>query len=139
MTARFVVFALSIACATTSQSGPSRQQFELEVPARVGEAQTYLVLKDVEAPRNASIVLRAYALLPDTGRMLLGSTAIPGVAPDARGVTTVRELRINVTSALRRYVGLTTSRKVRVDVVSVADSSAVTPQWRARAAEFVQP
>ena len=118
------------------------RRFEIDVPAGADTGATYLVLRDVDTPKKTGIVLRAYALLPDSGRVLLGSTAVPAVAPDAEGVTAVRELRVNVTTGLRRWLATSgTARRVRVEITSATagDTTANRFNWRVRAVELVRP
>ena len=145
---RSILLGLAVACAAAAQAGGAgdrgdqTRRFELDVPPHAGSRPTYLVIRDLTVPRNASIVIRAYAVGPDSGRVLLGSTTVPGVAPDAEGVSVLPQVRISATRGLRQWLAATPARRrvsVELAVVTPQDSTRSVEPWSVRALELVNP
>jgi hypothetical protein len=143
MSLRAILLGIALACAHSVQpSGEGPKRFQLELPRRVDSRPTYLVLREVTIPANRAVILRVYALRADSGQVLLGSTAVPGVAPDARGVTVLRTLRINATAGLERWLaGSPSARRVNIEIVPVTpgDTTRRALSWGIRTAELVHP
>jgi hypothetical protein len=143
MSVRLTLAGLALACATAIQSPPDgRRRVQLDLPLDIPTRHTHLLLRSVAVPRNRAIVLRAYALLADSaGRVFLGSAGIPAIAPEASGVTALPEVRINVTTGLRRWLAVSGSpTRVTVEIVAAAgaDTTAAPISWTLRDAAFVQ-
>ncbi len=136
------MLGLAMACKTVGQPESDTQRFRVDVPKQADSKQTHLLLRDVVTPRNRPVVLRAYALAADNSKVYLGSTAVPGVSPDATGVTSLSLLRINVTTGFRCWLTLARSApKVDIEISSSSggDSAAKHARWSIRAAELVNP
>lgn len=136
------LFGLAMACMTVGQPESDTQRFRLDVPAHADSKQTHLLLRDVAVPRNRPLVLRVYALGADDTKVYLGSTAVPGISPDASGVTSLSVLRINVTTGFHRWLTAARSAlKVDIEISASGDSDSTTrhARWSIRAAELVNP
>lgn len=152
---RIILLGVALACARAPQPAEesaavaeppavslsaSRQRFELDVPPDVATRRIHLLLRDLAVPRGSAVLLRAYALSPDSSRVLLGALAVPGVARGAQGVTTLPEMRIDATRGLRQWsADAPSSRRVRIEIVADARANGeVAPLWSVRAVEWAR-
>jgi hypothetical protein len=138
-----VLLGLILACSrATSQSSDEIRRFRVDVPPGVDTRQTHLLLHEVRTPRNRPLVLRAYALAPDSSRVYLGSTGLPAISAQAKGETKVALLRINITTGFRRWLTqVTRARKVDLEIrgKEPADSANASVPWSVRTVELVHP
>jgi hypothetical protein len=134
-----VTLAVPWAVFAQTPDGESRR-FRVEVPAEVAARPTHLLLRDVSVPRNRGVVLRAYVVGDDSAKVYLGSTAIPAISRSAQGATALRLLRINVTTAFRRWFARARSPHT-VEIVITPRTGGTTPDllWSVRAVELVHP
>ena len=137
-----MLITLVIACAgaVRPDAAPQPVRFTLALPADVETHQAHLLLRDVTVPRNRGIILRSYAISGDSSETYLGSAGIPAFSRNAVGDFTAKELRINVTSGLRRWrAEHRGARKVTVEIRPPAgDSVATHTAWRVGGAVLVQ-
>jgi hypothetical protein len=98
-----IVLSLILACGSHRQVSDTTLKFRIAVPESAGSGPAVLVLHDVSVPSNRPMILRAYAVAPDSTRILLGASGLPAVAPDATGLSTHAALRMSVTSGLQRW------------------------------------
>jgi hypothetical protein len=135
-------FALSVACGgTVLQATAVPLSFRIPVPANVESKQTHLLFLGVATPQDRPVILRAYGVGPDTSQMYLGSTALPGLSPDALGTRTVDTLRVNVTPGLRAWRTVTGSRD-SIEIQIKAFTSGSVPfggTWSVRSVRLVHP
>ncbi|MDP9178244.1 MAG: hypothetical protein M3O61_11245 [Gemmatimonadota bacterium] len=137
-----MLLGLAMACMTVGQPESDPRRFRLDVPPHAGSKQTHLLLRDVAVSRNRPVVLRVHALAAGGAKVYLGSTAVPGIAPDAPGMTTLSVLRINVTAGFRRWFeDSPAARKVNIEIRSSdgGDSTMQRARWSIRAVELVHP
>ena len=89
------------------KAGESSKEFELEMPVGVDSARSvFLVLKDVQLPKMASVVLRARTVESVSGtetELPLGSIGLLAESKDAKGIADHAEVRIEVTKRLKRW------------------------------------
>lgn len=141
MSPAVTLMTLTIACAgaVRTEAAPQVLRLTLELPTGIETDQTHLLLRDVTVPRNRGVILRAYAIGRDSIATYLGSAAIPAFARAAAGEFTAKELRINVTSGLRRWRAENRdARAVTVEIrQATGDSSTVQTDWRVGSAALV--
>ena len=150
---RIILLGLALACARAPQpteesaavaeppavsQAASLQRFELDVPPDVAMRRIHLVLRDLSIPRGSAVLLRAWAVGPDSSRILLGALAVPGVARGAQGVTTLPEMRIDATRGLRQWsADAPAARRVQIEIVADARTEGeAAPRWTVRAVEW---
>jgi hypothetical protein len=143
MTLALALVGLFLACGkATSQSDDGTRRFRVEVPTEAASRQTHLLLHDLAVPRNRPVILRVYALAPDSSKIYLGSTALPAVAAEATGQTRIGLTRINVTSGFRRWLKqVPTSRTADLEIrgESPGDTAKGPVPWSLRTVELVHP
>jgi hypothetical protein len=98
-----IVVSFILACGSHRQVSDTARHFRIGVPELSGSGTAVLVLHGVSAPSSRPVILHVYAMAPDSSRILLGSSGLPAIAPDAKGSITHPALRISVTSGLRRW------------------------------------
>ena len=141
MSTNMIVMGLILACGGAHQVSDSTRRFRVAVPELVGSGPVLLVLHDVTVPSNRPVTLRAYAVAPDSSRIFLGSSGLPGVSPDAKGPITRPMLRISVTAGLRRWAEAARGAQeadieISPDVASDTASSHLS--WSLRSVEVMQ-
>jgi hypothetical protein len=115
------------------------RHFRIAVPELSGSGTALLVLREVKLPNNRPVTLRAYAVAPDSSRILLGSSGLPALAPEAKGSTTHPTLRITVTSGLQRWLEVArgaTQVEIEVKAEVLPDTSGPIA-WSVSGAELV--
>ena len=139
MNATTIVVSLLLACGSHRQVSDTARHFRIAVPERSGSGSALLVLHEVTVPNNRPVILSAYAISGDSTRILLGSTGLPAIAPEATGSTTHSMLRISVTSGLHRWAELARgARQVDIEVKAEgpADTTGVVA-WSVNRVELV--
>ena len=142
MSLSWPILALAAACTSAvHSSAETPRRFEVDVPPNVESRATALVLRGLAVPRNMAVVVRAHAVASDSTRILLGTVALPGIAPDAEGMREIPELRMVATRGLRQWASKSRSARrvpVEVDVVTADSAGVPGPKWTLRAVELVQ-
>jgi hypothetical protein len=131
--------AFLLMCSAHRQQG--RGEFRVPLPASVATRPTYLVLRDVTAPANRPLILRAYAAAGDSS-IQIGSTAMLGVSPSAAGDRTVPVLRMDVTAGVRRLAEsgqAPDTLAVRIVPTDARGRALADVRWSVRQVELVQP
>jgi hypothetical protein len=115
------------------------RHFRIALPELSGSGTALLVLHDVAVPNNRPLILHAYAVAPDSSRILLGSSGLPAIAPDAKGSTTHLKLPISVTSGLQRWLELARgATQVDIEVKAEVQPDTAGPvAWSVGGAELV--
>jgi hypothetical protein len=139
MNATALLLSCFLACGSHGQVSDTTRHFRIAVPELSSSGTVLLVLHDVTVPNNRPVTLRAYAVAPDSSRMLLGSGGLPAIAPDAKGSTTHPALRISVTSGLQRWLEAARGAKqVEIEVkAEVLPDTAGPIAWSVSGAELV--
>jgi hypothetical protein len=97
---------LAVALAGIASAGPegSSKEFVLELPPGIETAhRVVLELREVRLPRNKAAVFRARAIEEGGAEVPLGSVGMLAESGDAEGTALHGALRIEVTSALKRW------------------------------------
>jgi hypothetical protein len=139
MNATAILVSLLLACGSHRQVSDTAWHFHVAVPELSGSGTALLVLREVRVPNNRPVTLRAYAVAPDSSRILLGSSGLPAIAPDAKGSTTHPMLRISVTSGLHRWAEVARgATQVDIEVkAEVLPDTAGPLAWSVSGAELV--
>jgi hypothetical protein len=135
-----IVLSLILACGSHRQVSDTTLKFRIAVPEPAGSGPAVLVLYDVSVPSNRPMILRAYAVAPDSTRILLGASGLPGIAPDAKGRTTHEALRMSVTSGLRRWAAAAKGASqidVEISAEAPPDTAAGRLVWSVKRVELV--
>jgi hypothetical protein len=136
------ILGLLLAGRLAAQSDDGPRRFRVDLPPQAESGQTHLLLHNVTVPRNLPTVLRVYALTSDSAAVYLGSTGLPAISPDAQGNTTVKVLRINVTTGLRRLLAkVPGAREVDLEIRSEGkvNGAGQNRPWSVCAVELVRP
>jgi len=139
MNATALLVSFFLACGSHGQVRDTTRHFRIPVPELESSGTSVLVLHDVSVPNNRPVTLRAYAVAPDSSRILLGSGGLPAIAPDAKGSTTHPMIRISVTSGLRRWLEMArgaTQVDIEVKTEVLPDTAGPIP-WSVGRAELV--
>jgi hypothetical protein len=85
------------------------------------------------------VTLHAYAVAPDSTRILLGSSGLPAFAPEAKGATTHPMLRISATGGLHRWAELAGgATQIDIEVKAEAAPDTTGPlAWSVSSVELV--
>jgi hypothetical protein len=120
MNLAMVLLAISASCSSAVPRTDAARRFRVEVPPGVESEQTHLLVKKLVVARNVPLILRFYAKASVGSKIYLGSTAVPAVAEDAVGTTSIDVLRINVTDGLRRWYSA--EKNARIAVIEIEAS-----------------
>ena len=139
MNATAILVSFLLACGSHRQVSDTTRHFRTAVPELAGSGSALLVLYDVSVPSYLPVILRAYAVAPDSSRILLGSSGLPAIAPDAKGSTTHPMLRLSITSGLRRWAEATgDARQIDIEVrAETPPDSTGPPAWSVSRVELV--
>ena len=135
-----ILVSLILACGSHHQVSDTTKHFTIGVPEVAGSGSTVLVLHDVSVPGNRPVMLRAFAVAPDSTRIPLGASGLPALAKNAKGSITHPALRIGVTSGLRRWVEVAKGAKeiaIEISAETPADTAAGRLEWSVGQVELV--
>src|SRR5262245_18076211 len=125
MNATAIVVSFFLACGSHRQVSDTTRHFSIAVPELSGSGTAVLVLHGVTVPNDRPVTLRAYAVAPDSSRILLGASGLPAFAREAKGSTTHPALRISATTGLHRWAELARGA-TQVDIEVKAEAAADT-------------
>ena len=139
MNATAIVASVLLACGSHRQVSDTTRYFRIAVPELSGSGTAVLVLHGVTVPNNRPVTLRAYAVAPDSTRILLGSSGLPAFAREAKGSTTHPMLRISATSGLHRWAELARgATQITIEVKAEALPDTTGPlAWSVSGVELV--